>query len=63
MEYWSEEDAGRRLDELLEATVRNGPQMVTRGGVETVVMVSIEEWRRLTDPAGPLVEKPSGSNP
>jgi antitoxin Phd len=36
-----------RFSELLDATIKNGPQVVTRRGVETAVMVPIDEWHRL----------------
>ena len=57
MEHRSEEQARRHLEKLLEAVLRNGPQMVTRRGVETAVIVLVEEWRRLTGQAHPPVEK------
>jgi antitoxin Phd len=45
---WSVQDAKARFSELLEASVKDGPQMVTRRGVDTAVVVPVEEWRRLT---------------
>jgi antitoxin Phd len=59
MGHWPEEEARKRLEELLEATLRDGPQFVTRSGVEAAVMVSIGEWRRLTAQVDPLVETPN----
>jgi hypothetical protein len=34
---------------MLEAAVKEGPQIVTKRGVETAVLVPIEEWQRLAD--------------
>jgi antitoxin Phd len=48
MRHWPVQDAKARFSELLEATVKEGPQMVTRRGVETAVLVPIEEWRRVS---------------
>ena len=48
MKHWPVQDAKARFSELLDASIRDGPQVVTRRGVETVVVVPIEEWRRLT---------------
>jgi antitoxin Phd len=48
MKVWPVQDAKARFSELLEASISNGPQMVTRRGVETAVVVPISEWRRLT---------------
>ena len=47
MSSWPVQDAKAKFSALLDATVRKGPQVVTRRGVETAVMVPIEEWRRL----------------
>jgi antitoxin Phd len=46
---WPVYDAKARFSELLDATVKNGPQVVTRRGVETAVLVPIDEWKRLKD--------------
>lgn len=40
-------DAKARFSEFLEATIKNGPQIVTGRGIETAVLVPIEEWNRL----------------
>lgn len=53
MESWQVQDAKARFSELLEETIRNGPQMVTRRGVEMAVLVPIKEWRRLQSAARP----------
>ncbi len=47
MATWPVQDAKARFSELLEKSVREGPQIVTRRGVETAVLVPIDEWRRL----------------
>lgn len=44
---WQVQDAKARFSELLETSLAEGPQIVTKRGVETAVLVSIEEWRRL----------------
>jgi prevent-host-death family protein len=48
-----EQDAKARFRELLEEAIRTGPQVVTRRGVETAILVPIEEWRRLQKAARP----------
>lgn len=50
---WQLQDAKARFSELVDATLREGPQVVTRRGVEEAVLVSIVEWRRLEATAGP----------
>ena len=39
---WQVQDAKARFREFLDATIKKGPQVVTRRGVETAVMVPIE---------------------
>ena len=44
---WSVQDAKSRFSEFLDTTLAEGPQIVTRRGAETAVLVPIEQWRRL----------------
>ena len=44
---WKVQDAKARFSELLETTLKNGPQVVTKRGIEAAVLVPMEEWRRL----------------
>jgi antitoxin Phd len=61
---WQVQDAKARFSELLEITLKKGPQVVTRRGIETAVLVPIEEWRRLQISARPsLKELLLGSGP
>jgi len=50
---WQVQDAKARFSEFLDATLKKGPQVVTRRGVETAVLVRIEEWNRLQRAARP----------
>jgi antitoxin Phd len=50
---WQVQDAKARFSEFLDATIKKGPQVVTRRGIETAVMVPIEEWNRLQKAARP----------
>ena len=50
---WQVQDAKARFSELLDATIKKGPQVVTRRGVKTAVLVPIEEWERLQKAARP----------
>ena len=47
MGSWQLQDAKSRFSEFLNAALEEGPQVVTRRGIETAVLVPIEEWRRL----------------
>ena len=53
MSSWQLQDAKARFSEFLDAALKKGPQVVTRRGVETAVMVPIEEWKRLQTVARP----------
>jgi len=46
---WPVQDAKARFSEMLEASVRQGPQIVTKRGVETAVLVPIDQWRRMEE--------------
>ena len=50
---WQVQDAKARFSELLERSLAEGPQIVTKRGVETAVLVPIDEWRRLEKRAKP----------
>lgn len=54
---WTVQDAKARFGELLEASLNEGPQIVTRQGVETAVLVPFEEWRRLQSSARPTLKE------
>ena len=53
---WQLQEAKNRFSEVVDRALKRGPQTVTRRGVEAVVVVAADEFRRLTAPAGSLVE-------
>lgn len=53
MDTWQVQDAKARFSEFLEASLKKGPQIVTRRGVEAAVLLPVEEWRRLQHAARP----------
>jgi prevent-host-death family protein len=44
---WQLQAAKQHFSELVERARRDGPQVVTKHGKEAVVVVSVEEFRRL----------------
>ncbi len=48
---WQVYDAKARFSEFLDTTLKDGPQVVTRRGVETAILVPIDEWKRLNTQA------------
>lgn len=43
---WPVQDAKSRFSELVDIAIAEGPQIVTRRGLETAVLLPIEQWRR-----------------
>lgn len=46
---WQLQDAKARFSELIEDSLQKGPQVVTRRGIDTAVVVSLEEWQKLNN--------------
>ncbi|WP_341643790.1 type II toxin-antitoxin system Phd/YefM family antitoxin [Thauera sp. SDU_THAU2] len=57
MRTWQEQDAKVRFSEFLDACLSKGPQMVTRRGTETAVLVPVQEWLRLQAAARPTLKQ------
>lgn len=57
MHTWPVQDAKARFSEFLDACLVEGPQMVTRRGAETAVLVPVQEWRRLQSAARPSLKQ------
>ena len=47
VKVWQVQDAKARFSEFLATSLAEGPQIVTKRGVETAVLVPIDQWRRL----------------
>ena len=60
---WQVQDAKARFSELLEASLAEGPQIVTKRGVDAAVLVSIDQWRRLEQMARPNLKELLLSHP
>lgn len=57
MQTWPVQDAKARFSEFLDACLIEGPQMVTRRGVETAILVPLQEWQRLQAAARPSLKE------
>jgi antitoxin Phd len=44
---WQLQQAQAQFGELLDATINDGPQIVTRDGEELAVLVPIGQWKQL----------------
>jgi prevent-host-death family protein len=56
MKSWPVQDAKARFSELLETCLRDGPQVVTKRGLETAVLAPMRDWRRLQSSARPTLK-------
>jgi antitoxin Phd len=56
MPSWSVQDAKARFSEFLETCLTKGPQVVTKRGAETAVLVPLDEWKRLQASARPSLK-------
>ncbi|MET0355646.1 MAG: type II toxin-antitoxin system Phd/YefM family antitoxin [Cellvibrio sp.] len=56
MNSWPVQDAKAHFSELLDTCISQGPQLVTRRGVEAAILVPIDEWRRLTSQVQPSLK-------
>ena len=55
---WQVYDAKARFSEFLDATLKQGPQIITKRGVEAAVLISIDEWKYLRERARQSIPDP-----
>ena len=54
---WQVQDAKARFSELLAKSIAEGPQIVTKRGVEAAILVPIDQWRRLEQLTKPDIKE------
>lgn len=47
---WQLQDAKNRLSEVVNTSLTKGPQIISRRGHNTAVLISYEEYQKLTKP-------------
>lgn len=52
---WALQDAKNRLSEVVNRAGSEGPQTITRRGKEAAVLMSMDDFRRMSTPRGDLV--------
>jgi prevent-host-death family protein len=57
MKAWAVQDAKARFIELLDACLRDGPQMVTQDGADAAVLAPMRERQRLHKAARPSLKE------
>jgi len=45
---WQLQEAKNKLSKLVDEAMKTGPQIITRRGIEVVIVLSVEEYRQLT---------------
>jgi prevent-host-death family protein len=53
---WQLQEAKNRFSELVDEALHKGPQVVTRRGIETVVIISVKDYHELTKPKKNIVD-------
>ena len=43
---WQLQDAKNKFSEVVDEAIKHGPQIITRRGVETVIVLSYAQYRR-----------------
>ncbi len=57
MRQWPVQDAKAHFSEMLEASLGEGPQLVSRRGEPKAVLVSVAEWEDLQRRARPTAKE------
>jgi prevent-host-death family protein len=55
-DIWQIQDAKNKLSEVIARALKQGPQLITKHGEKTVVVVSYAEYERLRKSQGKLSE-------
>lgn len=55
-DVWQIQDAKNKLSEVIARALKQGPQLITRHGEKTVVVVSYVEYEKLRKSQGKLSE-------
>ncbi len=53
---WQLQDAKNKLSEVVERALKDGPQLITRRGEKTVIVMSYEEYMRMKTSQAKLSE-------
>ncbi|WP_415033429.1 type II toxin-antitoxin system Phd/YefM family antitoxin [Azonexus sp.] len=56
MHTWQLQEAKSRFSEVVDLTLKEGPQLVTRRGEEAVVILAANDYRRLSGQTANLMD-------
>lgn len=54
--HWQLQEAKNKFSNIVEKAQNSGPQIVTKHGKDAVVIVSIDEYKKITKPKNNLVK-------
>jgi antitoxin Phd len=54
---WPVQDAKARFSEMLDVCLSDGPQLITRRGVDAAVLVPLKDWQSLRRAAKPTLKE------
>ncbi|MBF0236706.1 MAG: type II toxin-antitoxin system Phd/YefM family antitoxin [SAR324 cluster bacterium] len=55
-QHWQLQEAKNHFSEVVEKALNDGPQVVTKRGLEAVVVLSVDTYKKLTKPKVGLVD-------
>ena len=53
---WQLQEAEDRFSSVVDEALKDGPQVIARGDVKTVVVIAVDEYEKLTRPKGSFLE-------
>ena len=56
MKSWPVQDAKARFSEMLDICLEQGPQLITRRGADTAVLVPLKDWQMLKRAGKPTLK-------
>ncbi|MBI4907427.1 MAG: type II toxin-antitoxin system Phd/YefM family antitoxin [Acidobacteria bacterium] len=56
VKHWPVREAKARFSEVLRKALAEGPQVVTQHGVETAVLVSMDQWLEMRQTSRPTLK-------
>ena len=57
MKSWPVQDAKARFSEMLDVCLSDGPQLISRRGVDAAVLVPVKDWQSLRRAAKPTLKE------
>ena len=57
MKSWPVQDAKARFSEMLDFCLSDGPQLISRRGVDAAVLVPLKDWQSLKRAAKPTLKE------